>query len=310
MDALRQRWLLALNFCVFLFCVFPLPCPSLVAEADGAEADGAANEAETGDPKTGDPKTGSAETGKVSADVTSSKKKSAIPTMRLLGMAKDGGVLMIPIGACSVILLVFVFERATSLRRSRIIPRPFVRRFLEQVRDEEIDQTEALQLCRSNGSPVAAVLLAAVKKWGRSAVEVEQAILDEGERTANQLRKYLRLFNGISTITPLLGLLGTVLGMIRAFNEISGSDAMGRPEMLAGGISQALLTTAAGLSVAIPALCAYLYFTGRVDKLIIELDTIGQKAVDLLAVDGWREEAPPTIETTTRTSKRTKRNAA
>lgn len=219
----------------------------------------------------------------------------AIPTKRLLDMARDGGFLMLPIGACSVILLVFVLERATSLRRSRIIPRPFVRKFLEQVRDEEIDQAEALQLCRDNGSPVAVVLLAAVKKWGRSAVEVEQAILDEGERMSNQLRKYLRLFNGISTITPLLGLLGTVVGMIRAFNDIAGSDAMGRPEMLAGGISQALLTTAAGLSVAIPALCAYLYFSGVVDRLIVELDSIGQKTVDLLAVDGWRE--PPAEST-------------
>lgn len=233
----------------------------------------------------------------------------AIPTKRLLDMARDGGMLMLPIGACSVILMVFVLERAASLRRTRIIPRPFVRRFLEQVRDEEIDQAEALQLCKDNGSPVALVLQAAVKKWGRSSVEVEQAILDEGERISNRLRKYLRLFNGISTITPLLGLLGTVTGMIAAFNEISGSDAMGRPEMLAGGISQALLTTAAGLSVAIPALCAYLYFAGVVDRLIVELDAVGQKAVDLLAVDGWRDEKAS--EGTSRSSsKRNKRSAA
>jgi biopolymer transport protein ExbB len=246
---------------------------------------------------------------KTQATAAGDRSAPAIPTKRLLNMARDGGMLMIPIGACSVILMVFVFERAASLRRARIIPRPFVRRFLEQVRDEEIDQKEALKLCRDNGSPVAMVLQAAVKKWGRSAVEVEQAILDEGERISNGLRKYLRLFNGISTITPLMGLLGTVTGMIGAFNEIAGSDAMGRPEMLAGGISQALLTTAAGLSVAIPALCAYLYFAGVVDKLIVELDAVGQKAVDLLAIDGWRDELAAE-QPSRSSSKRTKRSAA
>ena len=83
-----------------------------------------------------------------------------------------------------------------------------------------------------------------------------------------------------------VGLLGTVLGMIQAFNEIATTDAMGRPEALAGGISQALLTTAAGLSVAIPALIAYLYFSGRVDQLIMNLDALGQKIVDLISADG------------------------
>ena len=84
---------------------------------------------------------------------------------------------------------------------------------------------------------------------------------------------------------PLLGLLGTVLGMIRAFNAIATADAMGRPELLAGGISQALLTTAAGLSVAIPALIAYLYFSGRVDQLIVAIDALGQRVVGVISAD-------------------------
>ncbi|HIF30641.1 MAG TPA: MotA/TolQ/ExbB proton channel family protein [Planctomycetaceae bacterium] len=236
---------------------------------------------------------------------------SAIPTRNWLDIARDGGLLMLPIGACSIVLLVFVLERATSLRRSRVVPGPFVRRFLDQLREDELNQREALQLCRDNGSPVALVLEAAVKKWGRSAVEVEQAILDEGERIASRLRKHLRLFNGISTITPLLGMLGTVVGMIRAFNEIAGSNAMGRPEMLAGGIGQALLTTAAGLCVAIPALCAYLYFVGLVDKHILRLDSVGQQAVDLLASDGWREPNANTLQRGGRSNhKRDRRSAA
>ena len=167
----------------------------------------------------------------------------------------------------------------------------FVRKFLEQLREDQLDRNTAVALCKKNRSPVAEVFAAAVAKWGRPSVEVEQAIIDAGERVTNGLRRYLRLFNGISTISPLLGLLGTVLGMIRAFNAIATADAMGRPELLAAGISQALLTTAAGLSVAIPALIAYLFFVGRVDRLIIDIDALGQKVVGLISVDARPREA-------------------
>ena len=84
-------------------------------------------------------------------------------------------------------------------------------------------------------------------------------------------------------------MLGTVLGMITAFNSIASADAMGRPEMLAGGIAQALLTTASGLTVAIPAIVAHLYFMSRVDRLIIEIDDLGQRVVNAIASDGWRK---------------------
>ena len=210
-------------------------------------------------------------------------EQGRIPTKNLLGIMHEGGVLMYPIGFCSVVLLVFVFERLISLRRGRVIPRPFVRRFLEQLAEGQLDRDGAVELCAKNRSAVALVFGAAVKKWGRPAVEVEQAILDEGERVANELRRYLRLFNGISTLGPLLGLLGTVFGMISAFNAIAHVDALGRPELLASGIGQALLTTAAGLCVAIPALIAQLFFSGRVDRLIMELDSLGQQVVEAIS---------------------------
>ena len=216
--------------------------------------------------------------------------ENPIPTKNLLEVIRDGGPLMLPIGVCSFILLVFVFERAISLRRGRVIPGTFVRKFLEQLREGQLDRDTALKLCKKNRSPVAEVFSAAVAKWGRPSVEVEQAIIDAGERVTNGLRRYLRLFNGISTISPLLGLLGTVLGMIRAFNAIATADAMGRPELLAAGISQALLTTAAGLSVAIPALIAYLFFVGRVDRLIIDIDALGQQVVGSISADARPRE--------------------
>lgn len=208
-----------------------------------------------------------------------------IPTKNLWGIVRSGGVLMIPLGACSLLLLAFVFERAISLRRARIIPKPFVRRFLEQMRGGELDRDTALDLCEESGSPVSEVFAGAVRKWGRPAVEVEQGIIDAGERVTNSLRRYFRVLNAIATVSPLLGLLGTVVGMIAAFNAIATSDAMGRPELLATGISQALLTTAAGLSIAIPALIIYLFFASRVDRLIIDIDALGQELVPLVSAE-------------------------
>ncbi len=214
------------------------------------------------------------------------------PHRNLLGVLRDGGPILIPIGVCSFVLFVFVFERAISLRRGRVIPRPFVKRFLHQLQEGQLQPHEALKLCEKNRSPVAEVFAAATKKWGRPAVEVEQAVLDAGERVATGLRRYLRLFHGISTLSPLLGLLGTVVGMISAFNAIANADAMGRPELLAAGISEALLTTAAGLSVAIPAIIAHFYFISRVDRLVMEIDGVGQEIVNSIACDGWKRPVP------------------
>ncbi len=224
-------------------------------------------------------------------------EEEPIPTKDMLSILKDGGPLMWPIGVCSFVLLIFVFERAISLRRGRVIPRPFVRRFVKQLKDGELDRQGALQLCEENGSPVAEVFAGAVRKWGRPGVEVEQAIIDSGERITNGLRRYLRVLNGVATVTPLLGLLGTVVGMIRAFNNIATADALGRPELLAKGIGEALLTTAAGLTVAIPALIFYLFFVGRVDKLIIDIDALGQQVVNVIAA----EETADTKKTAAKT---------
>jgi biopolymer transport protein ExbB len=216
--------------------------------------------------------------------------ENPIPTKNLLQELSSGGPMMVPIGICSFLLLVFVFERAVSLRRGRVIPGPFVDRFLTQLRERQLDQKTAYELCEENRSPVSQVFAAGVKKWGRPSVEIEQALIDAGERVANGLRKYLRLFNGIFTISPMLGLIGTVFGMISSFNSIANSDAMGRPDRLASGISEALLTTAAGLCVAIPSMVTYMYFVSRVDQHIVEIDALSQQLVELIACDAWRRE--------------------
>lgn len=219
---------------------------------------------------------------------------SLIATDSLFHIVLQGGWLMIPIIACSFILVLFVLERTVSLRRGRVIPKPFVKRFLHQLREGELTRESALELCQENRSPVANVFAHAVRKWGRPAVEVEQAILDGGERTVNSLRRYLRVLNGVATVSPLLGLLGTVTGMIAAFNSIANSQAMGRPELLAAGISEALITTAAGLSVAIPALIFYMFFVSRVDQLIIEIDALGQDVVHIISAEALGKSSSST----------------
>lgn len=212
------------------------------------------------------------------------------PQRSLFNTIRDGGMVMIPLFACSFLTLVFVFERFISLRRGRVIPAPFIKRFFHQLREGKLARDEALALCEESSSAVAEVFAAASRKWGRPAGEVEQAILDALERAGLTLRRYVRLFNGVATLGPLLGLLGTVLGMIHVFHEIATNDAMGRSELLAGGIAEAMLTTATGLCVAIPALCFYLYFVGRVERLVAEIDTIAQELVGEISAEAIQED--------------------
>ncbi len=215
--------------------------------------------------------------------------EQAIPTKSLLGILREGGLVMLPLLACSFVLLVFVFERSISLRRGRVVPGPFVKRFIQQLEQGQLDRDQAILVCEENGSPIARVFAAAAKKWGRPAAEIEQSILDSGERVVHSLRSNLRVFNGIATVSPMLGLMGTVFGMIHAFNDIATSDAMGRPELLARGISEALLTTAMGLMVAVPALVLYWWFVSVVDRLTVRIDALGQEVVGVISSEAIQE---------------------
>lgn len=215
--------------------------------------------------------------------------REIIPTRDLWRAMQEGGPLMIALAGCSFLVVAFVLERAISLRRARVIPKPFVTRFLEQLRDGDLDPEQAMDLCQQSGSPVAMVFAGAVRKWGRPSVEVEQAAIDHGERVTNRLRRYLRLFYGVANVGPLLGLMGTVLGMIQTFNVIAAHDALGRAELLAGGIAKALLNTAGGLGVAIPASIFYVFFLSRVDRLVIEIDELSQEVVNAISAEGLQE---------------------
>jgi biopolymer transport protein ExbB len=206
----------------------------------------------------------------------------------LVARLLSGGPLMIPLGLCSLVVIALAVERLVALRRGRVIPRPFVRRFTECVQDGQLTHEEALTICDEFDCPVAEVFHATVKRWGRPTVEIEQAVMDAGERVAEGLRKYLRLFSAVSNVAPLLGLLGTVVGMIEAFEALSGSATDVPSDSLAAGISEALMTTAAGLSVAIPAYLAYVYFSSRADRYLVEIDALCQQVVDCISAEGMQ----------------------
>jgi len=201
----------------------------------------------------------------------------------------------------SVIGVWSVVERLVILRRRRVIPKAFVERFLMHLRAGRMDKNEGIAICHQNQSPMADVFMHGVRKWGRPSVEVEQAVLDGGERQVTQLKKGLRVLNGVSTLSPLIGLLGTVVGMIRSFNDIAIAGAMGQTQTLANGIALALLTTAVGLLIAIPAMAAYLYLAGRIDSIVMEMDRLGQELVHLISAEALRERAvavPPRPDAT------------
>lgn len=213
------------------------------------------------------------------------KAHRTIPTRPLEIIEALGVPFILAFGICSVITVWFSIERLVVLRRGRVIPRPFVERFLQNLEQGNLDPEEALRLCDENGSPIAQIFAHGVRKWGKSSVEVEQAIIDGGERQVSQLRAHLRVLNAVSTITPLIGLLGTVIGMIQCFNDIAASQSMGKADQLAGGIGIALLATAAGLAVAIPSLSMYQFLSGRLDSLTVDLDLLSQNVVHLVSAE-------------------------
>jgi biopolymer transport protein ExbB len=200
-------------------------------------------------------------------------------------LLQAGGPLMYPIYFCSFLMVTFAIERAISLRRRKIVPPDFVQNLRELVRTPPIDRDKVLTYCQANPSPISRIFQAAVKRLDRPLPDIEKSIEDAGAREVRDLRKYTRVLSGVASVAPLLGLLGTVLGMIGAFQEIGGGKPIGSGagEALAENIYEALVTTASGLSVAIPSLVLYLIITSRIDRLVAEMDDLTMEFVEGLA---------------------------
>ncbi len=190
-----------------------------------------------------------------------------------------GGWLMMPILLCSIISLAIVVERLWALRRQRVCPSGLVGEIWAWVQNDELDPGRIVSLRAS--SPLGRVLAAGLASLHESREVMKENIEDTGRHVVAELERYLDTLGTVASITPLLGLLGTVIGMIKVFTAITVSG-VGNAAALAGGISEALLTTAAGLSVAIPSLMFYRHLRRRIDLLVIGMEQESLKMVEII----------------------------
>ena len=190
-----------------------------------------------------------------------------------------GGVLMIPLGVCSVLALAIILKRSLNLRARKIIQADILR----QVRDllAESQVADAMTLCRRYPSVMGRILLVTIANHDREREELRSIVEDAGRQETATLDRNLGALGTIAAISPLLGLTGTVFGMIRVFATIS-EKGIAHPSQLAGGISEALITTATGLVIAIPTLIFYNYFTNKADRLIVEVEKHSYRVVETL----------------------------
>ena len=213
---------------------------------------------------------------------------SAGDTVRVFELFQAGGWLMVPIVLCSIAAMAIVIERLWALRRSVIMPDDLVSRIWQMDRRRLLNDDRIAEI--REGSALGRMLAAGLVNRFHSREVMKEAIQDTGRQVVADLERYLTTLGTIAAVTPLLGLLGTVLGMIEVFGVIMEAG-VGNPGVLAGGISQALITTAAGLSVAIPALMFHRYFNNRVDKLVIAME---EQALRLIEVMQGEREASGT----------------
>ncbi len=213
---------------------------------------------------------------------------------KLLSTLEKGGFMMYPILFASVLMLGIAVERVYSLRRKNIINSNFLQNVRDQWDWEDIQKT--LQLCKAYDNSLSRILKVGLLRVGGRLDEIERAIEGAGQHEASLMNSNLRVLGAVANITPMMGLLGTVFGMIKAFNVISLSGT-GNPGLVASGISEALITTAAGMAVGIPALAFYHYFRGKIDRYVFEMEEISFQLIEELSYDGIRKAKPATSGT-------------
>ena len=200
-------------------------------------------------------------------------------------LIRSGGWVMWPIILCSIAALAITGERLWSLQKKYVTPSNLLAQAQQWLARGELDEARVNLLRES--SPLGRILAAGLINRDHERVIIKEAIEDAGRHVTPELERYLRPLGTIAGVSPFLGLLGTVLGMIQMFSGI-GSQGVGDPSIVAGGIAQALITTAAGLTVAIPSLMFYRYFSGRVDALLLDMEQEALKLVEIL--HGEREK--------------------
>ena len=197
----------------------------------------------------------------------------------MVEIVKAGGWLMAPIVLCAIIAMGIILERFWSLKQNRVLPEDLTSKVWNWVKKDALDQAQIQTL--HQGSPLGQILAAGLINRDRERVIMKDSIEDTGRHVVHELERYLDTLGTIAAITPLLGLLGTVIGMVKVFAAIT-THGVGNPTVLAGGIAEALITTAAGLTVAIPALIGYRFYRNRVDTLVVDMEKEAIKLVEAL----------------------------
>jgi len=215
----------------------------------------------------------------------------------VLELIKAGGLLMWPILICSVISLSIIIERFWSLQQKRIAPKHLVAQVWQWAKVGHLDNKRIQNLRVS--SPLGRILAAGLVNRSHEREVMKESIEEIGRQVAHSLDRFLNTLGTIASISPLLGLLGTVIGMIKVFAVIT-TRGVGDASILAGGISEALLTTAAGLSVAIPTLMFHRYFRGKVNDLVMTMEQEALKMVEVM--QGLREDEYASHETDSKAS--------
>jgi len=212
-------------------------------------------------------------------------KEETIAGGSILRAIDKGGIMMYPILFCSILMIGIAIERFYTLQRKNIINPDFLDKVRSHWNWKDIHL--GLQLCNSYDNSLSRILKAGLLRFGGKVDEVEHAIEGAGQHEASLLTSNLRVLGAVANITPMLGLLGTVFGMIKAFEVISESGT-GNPSLVASGISEALVTTAAGLVVGIPALALYHYFRGRIERFVFEMEEVSLQLVEELNYESMR----------------------
>jgi biopolymer transport protein ExbB len=221
-----------------------------------------------------------------------SSQESSIGRKSIVRLFAEANPMLWPLLLCSIVALGYALERLVALRRERVIPRDFVSRFLERLAAGKLDRDRAAELCRANDSAMARVFAVVIGYWGQPAATIRQAVGYDAAGEVTDLKRNIRVLNGTSTLAPLLGLLGTVIGMIQSFDALGGRVGTAKGEALAHGISLALVATALGLAIAVVSVAAYYFLLNKVDVLVRELDDNARKAIDLVSAEAIRPPSP------------------
>ncbi len=225
---------------------------------------------------------------KPAAKAAASGNPTGVDRQSILRLITGSNPMIWLLGVCSIVTLGFGLERLVALRRRRVIPRDFVARFHERLAGGKLDRDRALELCRANDSPMARIFAHVVRYWGQPAASIRQAVEADAAGEVVDLKRNVRVLNATSTIAPLLGLLGTVIGMIESFNALGAKAGGAKSEALARGISLALVSTAFGLGIAIVSVSLYYYLLNRVDTLVRDLDEQALRAIDVVSAESVR----------------------